>query len=132
MDTTLRDLNRELSRITTEYNYAKKELDKVLNEKFDIESKINDYRFKIKDYIVDLTAYEGKTITDILCIDSNGDEVDVPTDEIVTVENGRLHCSSFDNGLVFYDDEEQTYIHAYHYHETRLDIIGFLKIEVKD
>lgn len=82
-----------------------------------------------KEYITDLSKYNGKEIS-FTALDSNGEDVWLPTDEIVGVRNGKLYLSSYEGGIVNYDDKLGKYVHNYHYRAETLDIIGFINIEV--
>lgn len=82
-----------------------------------------------KEYIADLSKYNGKEIS-FIALDSNGKNVWLPTDEIVEVRNGKLYLSSYEGGIVNYDDKLEKYVHSYHYRAQTLDIVGFINIEV--
>ena len=88
---------------------------------------------KNKEYISDLSEYEGKHIESITAISSTGEKVwEIPTDEILTIENGRLHASSFNGGIVKYSEQEKCYERMYHFSTTKLDIVGFIDIVLDD
>jgi len=54
-------------------------------------------------------------------------------DEIFEVdENGRLYFSSFDYGIIEYDDDEHKYVHMYYGYPTYYDYVGFMEIELND
>jgi phosphoenolpyruvate synthase/pyruvate phosphate dikinase len=84
-----------------------------------------------KEYIADLSEYNGKEIS-FIALDSNGEDVWLPTDEIVSVENGRLYLSSYQGGMVRYDNEKQKYIKSYFRREEELNIVGFVDIKIID
>lgn len=82
-----------------------------------------------KEYIIDLSEYNEKEIS-FIALDSNGEEVWIPTDEIVEVKNGKLFLSSYQGGIVRFDNEKQKYIKSYYGSESELDIVGFVDIKV--
>lgn len=82
-----------------------------------------------KEYIIDLSEYNEKEIS-FIALDSNGEEVWLPTDEIVEVKNGKLFLSSYQGGIVRFDNEKQKYIKSYYGSESELDIVGFVDIKV--
>lgn len=84
-----------------------------------------------KEYIADLSEYNGKEIS-FIALNSNGKDVCLPTDEIVSVENGRLYLSSYQGGIVRYDNEKQKYIRSYFQREEELNIVGFVDIKIID
>ena len=51
--------------------------------------------------------------------------------ESVEVENDKLYCSSYEGGIIGWDDEKETYYHARYQHRTELDILGFIDIVVE-
>mgnify|MGYP001239259837 CR=1 FL=1 len=128
----LQELQQKLETAKSEYNTARKESDRLFKIKYDIEKEIEKINFKLKKYITDLSPYNGKTLRNIVPIDSNGERVWIPDDESVWVENNRLVCSSYENGLLNFDEEKQKYIHSYRYREEELDIVGFRDIIVED
>ena len=84
-----------------------------------------------KEYISDLSEYNGKEIN-FVALNSNGDREWLPTDEIVSVENGKLYLSSYQGGVVRFDNEKQKYIQSYFQREKELDIVGFVDITIID
>lgn len=109
-------------------------LEKFVNPLVKEISKAQDEMYKNivlnKEYITDLSEYNGKEIN-FVALDSNGKKVCVPTDEIVSVENGKLCLSSYSGGIVRFDNEKQKYIKSYYQREIELDIVGFTEIKVK-
>ena len=119
---------------------AKDERSRIIKEKIKpIDEKISILEkeriksiIKNKEYIFDLSEYNGKTLSNITAIDKEGKEIFLPIDEIVRVDNGRLVCSSYINGIVYFSNDKQKYIYAYKYINTELEIIGFIDIAVED
>lgn len=128
----LKHLKQELSRVEVDYNIAKKETDRIFQIKYDIQEQINKLNFELKNYITDLSPYNSKELLRIICLDSKGEEVYIPDDEFVSVEDGRLECSSYQNGLLWFDEEKQKYIHTYHFIDKETDIIGFRDIVARE
>ena len=57
-----------------------------------------------------------------MVLDSNFEEVYIPSDEGDYIRDGRLDCSSYVEGLLYYSDEDECYIYSYHYSKQKLDI----------
>ena len=55
-------------------------------------------------------------------LDSKFKEVSIPDDEGVYIRNGYLDCSSFSEGLLYFSESDNSYIHCYHGCEEKLDI----------
>lgn len=104
-------------------------LDNLYKENSLLEEKMYKNTIDKKEYITDLSEYNGKEIS-FIALDSNGEDVWLPTDEIVEVRNGKLYLSSYEGGIVKYDDELEKYVHSYHHRAETLDIVGFINIEV--
>jgi len=99
---------------------------------YELNNKIKQERIKIGDYITDLSPYNDKYFSHIEAFDSNGEEVWLPLDESNKIENNRMYCSSYQGGIVQWDEEKQKYIHCYYGREEELDIVGFFEIVVDD
>ena len=116
-----------------ERSFIIKEKIKPIDEKISIlEKKRIESIIKNKEYIFDLSKYNGKSLSDITAIDKEGKEIFLPIDEIVIVDNGRLVCSSYINGIVDFSNDKQKYIYSYKYQFSELEIIGFIDIVVED
>lgn len=85
----------------------------------------------------DLIHYAGRDIRSIelveRCEDGTLDTDYKFCDEIFEVDgNGRLYFSSWDYGIIEYDNDKHKYVHMYHGYPTYYDYIGFMEIELKD
>lgn len=85
----------------------------------------------------DLIHYAGREIRSIelveRCEDGTLDTDYKFLDEIFRVdEDGRLYYSSWDYGIIEYDDNAHQYVHMYHGYPTYYDYIGFTEIELND
>jgi len=100
-------------------------ISKIKNEK-------REFIFKNKLYYTDLSEFDGKSLSHIVALDSDGQEIYLPTDEIVEIENGKLCCSSFNGGIVEWDSEENSYCKSYYGKSKKLDILGFIDIIIDD
>ena len=83
-----------------------------------------------KEYVTDLSTFNEKCIKKIIALDVDGNEIYLPLDEIVKVEDNRLYCSSLRDGLVQWDEDEQSYFQSFHHVSNKLNIIGFIDIVV--
>lgn len=109
----------------TELEKIEKQVQKLYCKRNLIKKELLDYRISIKDYISgnELIPLPNYTRIDIdIILDSNFEEVYIPSDEGVYIQDGRLDCSSFDEGILYYSDEDKSYIHCYRGCEEKLDI----------
>ena len=53
-------------------------------------------------------------------------------DELLTIsDDGTFEFSSFENGIIDYDEEKKRYVHHYHHYETDLPkLVGIYEIEI--
>lgn len=116
-----------------------KKIDKQISKLYEKRNLIKDellqYRISTKDYISkdDLKQMPNKRISIDIILDSEFKEVDIPSDEGVYILDGRLDCSSYSEGILYYSDKKECYIHCYRGIEEKLDIkYIFLKDEDED
>lgn len=110
-----------------------KQISKLQDKRNSIKKKLLDYRISTSDYIAgdDLITLPNSFISVDVMLDSNFEEVYIPSDEGVYVRDGRLDCSSYEEGLLYYSDEDECYIYSYHYSKQKLDIkYIFLRDEI--
>ena len=112
-----------------EYLKEIKKIDKQISKLYTKQNTIKDellkYRISTGDYIsgIDLIELPNYTRIDIdVVLDSNFEEVYIPSDEGVYIQDGRLDCSSYSEGLLSYSDYDKCYIYSYHYSKQKLDI----------
>ena len=109
-----------------------KRISKLYKERNTIRKELLDYRISIGDYIPgdELISKEIISINIDTVLDSNFEEVYIPSNELVDIEDGRLYCSSYSEGILYYSDKDGCYIHCYYGDEEELDIkYIFLKDE---
>ena len=102
-----------------------KQISKLYSKRNSIKDELLKYRISTGDYIsgTDLIDLPNYTRIDIdVVLDSNLEEVYIPSDEGVYIQDGRLDCSSYNEGLLYYSDDDKCYIYAYHYSKQKLDI----------
>lgn len=107
--------------------FCKPRLEKIK----EIENKLYLKIIEDKEYITDLSEYNGKEIS-FIALSSKGEEVSLPTDEIVEVSDGRLYLSSYEGGIVEWNEDEKKYIEYAYGGRDPLDIVGFIDISIKD
>jgi hypothetical protein len=117
----------------TELEKIEKQVQKLYYKRNLIKKELLDYRISIKDYIsgTELIPLPNYTRIDIdTILDSNFEEVYIPSDEGVYVRDGRLDCSSYNEGTLHYSEQDNCYIYSYLYSQEKLDIkYIFLKYE---
>jgi uncharacterized protein YnzC (UPF0291/DUF896 family) len=119
------DYKSEIAKLYKEIEKCKAPLLEKINE---LKDEMRQYIVKNKLYITDLSEFNGKHLSNITAIDSNGEDVYLPNDEIVEVVNGKLYCSSYSGGIVGWDSDENSYYHTRYYVTKKLDILGFTDI----
>lgn len=98
----------------------------------EIEDEKRKYIIENKLYYVDLSEFNGKNLSRVTAIDSKGEDIWIPTDEIIEVENGKLYCSSYQGGIVGWNKDENSYYSAYYGINKNIDIIGFIDISLDE
>lgn len=109
-----------------------KQIKKLYDKRNNIKNELLQYRISTGDYITgdEIIPLEDSYISIDIILDSNLDEVYIPSDEGVYVRDGRLDCSSYAEGLLYYSDKDKCYIYIYRGCEEKLDIkYIFLKDE---
>ena len=107
----LKKIDKQISKLNSKRNFIKDELLK--------------YRISTRDYIsgTDLIDLPNYTRIDIdVVLDSNLEEVYIPSDEGGYIQDGRLDCSSYNEGLLNYSDDDKCYIYSYYHSNQKLDI----------
>ncbi len=102
-----------------------KQISKLYSKRNIIKEELLQYRISIDDYIsgTDLINLPNYTEMDIdVVLDSNFEEVFIPSDEGVYIKNNRLDCSSYLEGLLYYSDDGKCYIYSYYHSNQKLDI----------
>ena len=102
-----------------------KQIQKLYDKRNNIKNELLQYRISTGDYIAgtDLIDLPNYTRIDIdVVLDYNFEEVYIPSDEGVYIQDGRLDCSSYDEGLLNYSDKDKCYIYYYRYSKQKLDI----------
>ena len=88
--------------------------------------------FRNKEYVTDLTPYEGKYFENIRAIDTEGKEVYLDTSELVWVQDGKLQTSSQHGGIMWWSEKHNKYTRLCYFRESLLpDIVGFFDIELE-
>ena len=85
----------------------------------------------------ELANYKGKEISYIVLVERNEDGTlttkEEYNDEMFSVdETGHLDYSSYDCGVMSYDENIGKYVKWCHYHRTEHDYVGYLEVEFED
>ncbi len=101
-----------------------KQISKLYKERNLVKAELQQYRISIKDYILgtELIPLPNSTISVDYILDSDFEEVDIPKYEDVFIQSGRLDCSSYSWGTLYYSEVDNSYIHTYHGSEEKIDI----------
>jgi len=118
--------------IEAEIELNQKQIKELYESNSELDKKKREIIFKEKLYITDLSEFNKKTLSKIFALDSKGEEVFLPLDEIVNIEDNRLYCSSFNYGIVSFNEDKKKYQKSYYGAVKDIDIIGFYNIEVDE
>lgn len=101
-----------------------KRISKLYKERNLVKAELQQYRISIKDYILgtELIPLPNSTISVDYILDSDFEEVYIPKYEGVFIQSGRLYCSSYSWGTLYYSEVDNSYIHTYHGNEEKIDI----------
>lgn len=139
MKRTYEDIKKDLSN-------TEKELEPVSKKYHNLIKRVSSLKNELEKYEVDngwfhpmsdLNKYIGKEISSIKLVERKNDGT-LTTEEIVRDEmfrvnkNGHLHFSSYESGVMDYDEELEKYVEWYHFFKTVHDYVGFLEIEFDD
>ena len=139
MERTYEDIRKDL-------NAAEEELKPISKEYHNLIKKVISLKKELEKYEVDnglfypmsdLNKYIGKEISSIKLVERKNDGTlkveEIVNDEMFSVDkNGHLNFSSYESGVMGYDEELEKYVEYYHCFRTVHDYIGFLEIEFED
>lgn len=139
MKKTLEDMMEEL-RLAEEEKKPLSEAIEVVNKKMkNLKSEIETYKLNNRLYhsMSELANYKGKEISYIALVERNEDGTlsteYMHNDEMFSVdENGHLDYSSYNCGVMHYDEKVGKYAYYYYHSRTEHDYVGFLEIEFED
>jgi hypothetical protein len=117
--------NRMKEEYLKEIKKIDKQISKLYSKQNSIKLELLKYRISTGDYIDgdDLINLPNYTRIDVdVVLDSNFEEVYIPSDEGVYIQDGRLDCSSYNEGLLYYSDDNKCYIYSYYHRNHKLDI----------
>lgn len=137
---------RTLEDIQRDYEIAKKELELIEKEREKAVKKCNELYYEIENYklknglfypMSDLEQHKGQYVNHIKLVvkDENGElsTKDMYNDEYFKVDkNGHLDYSSYEYGIMSYDEQRKIYSYCCHYCETLYDFVGYLKADFED
>lgn len=111
-------------KILKEISKVDKQIEKLRSKRNQLKQDLLKYRIETRDYLSqeDLKNMENQSLVIECVLDSKFKEVSIPDDEGVYIRNGYLDCSSFSEGLLYFSESENSYIHCYHGCEEKLDI----------
>jgi len=76
--------------------------------------------------------YEGKELQNIIFLTEDGKEELYYGDEILKVKNGYPYYSSYEGGILEFDDKDGKFHYWYHYREDVKNYVGYTVIEIGD
>ena len=133
---TLEDIEREYEIVRKELEPIEIEYKKGLNKLSELSDEMEQYKLQHGLYMPmsELEKHMGEKIDYIRLVvrDENGelDTKDFGCDEYFSVdENGHLDYSSYDFGVMFYDNKINKYKHMYYYSTTIYNFVGILEVE---
>lgn len=139
MERTLEDMKKELELAIEERKPLSEAID-VINKRIrDINNEMKTYKLNNKLYhpMSELANHKGKDIYSITLVerkeDGTLDTEYIYNDEIFRVDdNGHLKYSSFNCGVMDYNEKIGKYVEWCHFNRTEHDYIGFLNVEFDD
>ena len=139
MERTLEDIQRDFEKAKTELEPIVKEYNKAIEKKSELEDEMENYKLQHGLYhpMSDLLEHKGKEIYFITLVIRNDDGTlvtkEMYNDEMFSVdEKGHLDYSSYNNGIMFYEEKKEKYSYMYHYRETLYDFVGYLEVEFRE
>lgn len=129
-------MKRTLEIMEEELRLAEEEK-KILDKKVSsIKKEVEEYKLNNGLYhpMSELAKYKGKEISHIVLVErSNDGTLDTEylyNDDFLQVnDNGYLHYSSYENGIIDYNDNTDKYVWLYYGTRTECDYVGFLEVE---
>ena len=139
MERTLEVMMEEL-RLAKEARKPLSEAMKVVDNKISqLDKEIETYKLNNTLYypMSELAKYKGKEVSHIILVerreDGTLDTKYMYNDEMFSVDDrGHLDYSSYNCGVMDYDEDIDKYVEWYHYRRTEHDYVGYLEIEFED
>lgn len=139
-------MKRTLDDMLKDLELAKKELDPLLEAIKVAEHRVNDIQKEIDTYklsngmyhpMSELLNYKGKELNYIELVEINKSgtlSTDcIYNDEFLGIDNnGHLFYSSYDFGILEYNEEKDRYEKWYHYYCNERNYVGFMEISFSD
>ena len=136
---TLEDMQRD-------YEIAKKELEPIEKEREKAVKKCDELYREMENYklqnglfhkMSELEKHKGRRISSIKLVvrEKNGKLYikDMYGDECFRVDkNGHLYYSSWEKGVMIYDESRKKYSYCYHCYESLYDFVGYLEVNFED
>lgn len=136
---TLEDIERDLKNAETEAEPIKKLWEEAVKKCNQLRDEAEQYKINngLFHPMEELKNHIGKEISHIKLVEKaeNGElqSKDMFNYEMFSVDkNGRLDFSSYEMGIMFWDEEKKMYCYSYHYYETYHDFIGYLDVCFED
>ena len=132
-------MERTLDIMEAELKATKEQIKPLEKKRLELEREIKDYKLANTLYhpMSELINYKGREVHSITLVEKRADgklTTDyMYNDEIFKVtDDGYLHYSSYEGGVMDYYEEDGKYRHYYYGHATMHEYVGFLDIEVDD
>lgn len=139
MERTYEDIRKDLNDAEEESKSVSKEYHNLIKKVISLKKELEKYEVDNGLFypMSDLNKYIGKEISSIKLVERKNDGTlkveEIINDEMFSVDkNGHLHFSSYESGVMGYDEELEKYVEYYHCFRTVHDYIGFLEIEFED
>lgn len=139
MNRTLEDMYNDLNFATENLKPLNEAAAKIRKEISALEDEIEKYKLDHAMYypMSDLCKYKGRTISyiDVVEKDSDGNlSVErIYNDEYFHIDSdGHLDYSSYDYGVMSYDENIDKYVKYVHYHRIEYDYVGFMELVLDD
>lgn len=139
MERTYEDIRKDLSDAEEELKPISKEYHKLIEEISSLKNELEEYEVNNGWFhpMSDLNQYIGREISSIKLVERKNDGTltveEIVNDEMFSVDkNGHLYFSSYESGVMDYDEDLEKYVEYYHFFGTVHDYVGFLEIKFED
>lgn len=139
MERTLETIEEELRLVKEKRKPLYEAVDVLDKEIAKLKDEVTRYKLNNGLYypMSELEKYKGREISHIILVERDEDgalDTDyMYNDEMFSIDkNGHLDYSSYNGGVMSYNEEIGKYTHWYHYSKSQHDYVGYLEVEFED
>ena len=148
MSRTIDDIEREIAENADEITILRSkiepfqnEMNKLCKHRHELRKEKEDWQLAHGNYspMSDLLKYVGKRLSLIKLVVKNEDDLlrtlDLfggEEDVLTIVDDGHIYYSSYECGVIRYDQDKKQYRRSFHYTYTWYDFVGFMNLKLED